>query len=488
MKQAQRKHDRAQYRTGKLPHWNRILRSIGLNKGSGTKNKAQKSLKFAVLNGVTQRREFANPSLVLGDDVLRWLIMDGWGIDEASWLRGEEPVVQPDISNNQLAWKNREDLQEAGDATQSELAAEMEQEWSALVDKAQRDAGETTGDEAGALLSHEECAPSEAVLREAWKGLATMRDDANLASGPPYTEPGDNPEEFKGRKTPFVPGGVHKKVAAWRKMDPPPDREVLAWIEKGYEVKAPPEGEGIRSRNGRLARENMGALQALLIKRLKEKSWEATESVTNIIPANLTPKEGAAIPWRLVLNAKLLNSSFNTWRTRYEGLKTVPLTVKPDDWLFSIDLESGYDAMLMQEKSRGLFGVKVRLTAEQVQELLEMELLKEVQAQFKYEDGSWEVLLRPRTLVQGWVNSCGVFTKLVRQVVRMWRKRGYRLVSMLDDSLFAVSGTYEEAVAVRDRVLKDLEELGFCVSWLKSVLTPCKCLKFLGMLVDSLSA
>lgn len=62
MKQAQRKHDRAQYRTGKLPHWNRILRSIGLNKGSGTKNKAQKSLKFAVLNGVTQRREFANTS------------------------------------------------------------------------------------------------------------------------------------------------------------------------------------------------------------------------------------------------------------------------------------------------------------------------------------------------------------------------------------------------------------------------------------------
>ena len=36
-------------------------------------------------------------------------------------------------------------------------------------------------------------------------------------------------------------------------------------------------------------------------------------------------------------------------------------------------------------------------------------------------------------------------------------------------------------------MLEDLERLGFQINWGKSVLTVCKCLLFLGMLIDSLA-
>ena len=290
---------------------------------------------------VAKVAEAACPSITLGDDVLRWLVREGWTIDEEAWTSGVEPQVPPEVKAQQLQWGNAEDLMDAGLVEQAILAAEGDQEWSALVDMAQTESVV----EDGALVSHEEHAPDESVLREAWRGLPSLlkhvEEGKEISSGPSYTEPCDNPAQFLGRKTPFVPGGVHSKLEAWRNMDPPPDREVLAWIEKGYEVKMPPEAEGIRCKNGKVARANEEALQLLLLKRIKEGSWEITNATVNIIPANLTPKEGAEIPWRLVLNAIPLNEYFYTWRIKYEGLKTVPLTVKQDDWLFSVDYESG---------------------------------------------------------------------------------------------------------------------------------------------------
>ena len=87
--------------------------------------------------------------------------------------------------------------------------------------------------------------------------------------------------------------------------------------------------------------------------------------------------------------------------------------------------------------------------------------------------------------MQGWVNSCVCFTKIARQLDRLWRHKGFRLANILDDFLFSVSGTFEECCAVRDEVLRDMQLLGFYVSWAKSVLMPSRICKFMGVLVDS---
>ena len=186
-----------------------------------------------------------------------------------------------------------------------------------------------------------------------------------------------------------------------------------------------------------------------------------------------------------MVNARKMNASYKVWRTRYEGVHTVPSTVKEYDWLFSVDLYSGYDAILLKPKSRQLYGVKVIFSKENMKLLREEGLVSEKAVLRVLRDGSEEMLLQPRTLVQGWVNSCAVFAKIARQLARLWRSKGFRLANILDDFLFSVSGTFEEACAVRDEVLRDMTRLGFYVSWANSALMPSRMCKFMGVLVDS---
>ena len=114
---------------------------------------------------------------------------------------------------------------------------------------------------------------------------------------------------------------------------------------------------------------------------------------------------------------------YRVWRTKYAGIHTVPLTVKRKDWLFSVDLSSGYDAILLTPESRKLYGVKVVFSKENMRILREKGLVKEAAVLRVFKDGSEEVLLQPRTLVQGWVNSCACFTKIARQLARLWRHK-----------------------------------------------------------------
>ena len=79
-----------------------------------------------------------------------------------------------------------------------------------------------------------------------------------------------------------------------------------------------------------------------------------------------------------------------------------------------------------------------------------------------------------------------VFTKLMKVVVAILRKRGIWLVIYLDDLLFLNSS--------KDGVLADLkvaieliESLGFLIKWSKSVTVPSQVMEYLGIIVDSLN-
>ena len=140
------------------------------------------------------------------------------------------------------------------------------------------------------------------ALREAWKNIQ-LKDGEDLPTGPSYCTPEENSSQFQD-PAPFRPGGIHEKVDAWEKLDPPMDKEVLHWIREGYTVFQSPETTGIRCCNGKLARKNPEALKELIFKRLKEGSWESTtaEWIINILPANLAAKPTAQPPWRLIIN------------------------------------------------------------------------------------------------------------------------------------------------------------------------------------------
>ena len=421
-----------------------------------------------------------SPSFVIGDDLLREWVLAGWGIDESSFLtQNSEKEAEPMVVGSTIVMGELEE-----DGEQAWTAGELEQFWGQLVDKHQREA--VGGHEPGGLVQGWKYRPQSELLREAWSALdLESAQRTGLEEEPEYTTAEQNPQEFKDRCDVFVPGGIHDKVEAWRAVRPKVDDEVLAWLEQHYEVQRHEEAVGVRCRNGKGARENPSALETLMIKRLSEGSWEMTGSVENVIPLNLVPKPGGEPPFRLVMDASPINSAYSKWKVKYEGHHTTPLAVKPGDLLFSVDLHSGYDCVLLKEGCRGLFGAKLRISAAGVARLRTGGSFQEQSVLREFPDGGVEVLVRPRTLPQGFVNSCGVFTKLTRQLCKLWRAKGYRLVHLLDDFLFAAA-TMEEALEVRATVLRDLESLGFFVNWQKAVLQPSHRVLFLGFIVDSL--
>ena len=79
-----------------------------------------------------------------------------------------------------------------------------------------------------------------------------------------------------------------------------------------------------------------------------------------------------------------------------------------------------------------------------------------------------------------------VFTKLMKVVVSILRKRGIRLVIYLDDLLF-LNATKEGVLADLAVAVNLIESLGFLINWAKSVVDPCQVMEYLGIVVDSLS-
>ena len=93
--------------------------------------------------------------------------------------------------------------------------------------------------------------------------------------------------------------------------------EVLAWIRDMYEVKEHEDALWLTCKNGKAARQNPQALQKILIKRLRERSYEfAKDGVKILVPVNLVEKLSASPPWRLVVNAREMNKTYKVWRTK----------------------------------------------------------------------------------------------------------------------------------------------------------------------------
>lgn len=451
-----------------------------------------------------------SPSAWLGDDVLKWLIEKGWSLDIQTWEAGKEICFEPEVTDGELifgSFNEQEDVEQGEDGVTEEgmhakgdpsmLDIEMRQEeadalheqqeedsfWEDIVKRHQLEA--VDGEEAGGLISGEEWEPDTHVLQEmeSLKELA-----ADLPSGPHYSTPEDNAEEFKGKEEAFTPGNVHKYVSVWARDDPLPHSEVLRILSQGVVVRVPKKATGIRSRNGKIAQKNQEDLAIMMSRRLEQGSYEAVpaESLINIIGFNLAEKPTASPPWRLITVAIPINEEISKYSVKYESLKKLPFAVTPNCWMISLDLESGYDQILFHKDTKPLFGAKFYASAAVLDHLHDKGLLPQGSVGPKDKKGGAWVFVQPNTMVQGYSRACVLFTKVTRQRVRVWRRRGIRCLHLLDDFLICAA-TYEQCVEHRDFIISDLVEHGFLISWKKSVLTPTQSLKFLGFIVCSTS-
>lgn len=95
--------------------------------------------------------------------------------------------------------------------------------------------------------------------------------------------------------------------------------------------------------------------------------------------------------------------------------------------------------------------------------------------------------IRSTVLTFGAKTSVPISTLITRQPLRKWRSQGRRVGHLLDDYAFADPVSAESVGCMRDQAIRDLEEMGFLLNFVKSILTPTQLLKWLGVLINSVT-
>jgi hypothetical protein len=230
---------------------------------------------------------------------------------------------------------------------------------------------------------------------------------------------------------------------------------VLRWIEHGYEIPctAPPPKWIQKNRKGALEHADFldNYLPVLLeqgaVQTVNERPWGTS-------PLNVVPK---ATPgkFRLILDLRFLNKHVQEFTFNMETLHRRRNGFQHQDWMFSIDLESGYFHLAVKPCDRKYLGFEWR--------------------------GVFYVFC---VLPFGLSSAPFAFTKLMKQLANHWRRSGIRLLFYLDDWCFN-SQKRDESEALVTLVQKDMSNAGLLINREKSVLKPTQRIRLLGFWIDS---
>ena len=160
--------------------------------------------------------------------------------------------------------------------------------------------------------------------------------------------------------------------------------------------------------------------------------------------------------WRPVIDLSTLNLRIQQTSFKMETLQSVLLSVRPGDWMVSLDLREAYLQVPMHPDSRKflkfMVGGKVY--------------------QFK-------------VLCFGLSTAPQVFTRVMAPVSAILHRIGVRLRRYLDDWLLQASSREQVLLALRP-VLQLCRRLGIVVNWDKSQVIPTQQMVYLGVILDSL--
>jgi len=166
---------------------------------------------------------------------------------------------------------------------------------------------------------------------------------------------------------------------------------------------------------------------------------------------------GSKDPWRIVDNMSHLKENYDKERFKSETIADLPNILRPDMFMFKVDLMAGYFNMLVRRCMRRLFGT----TFEGVH-------LEANAAPFAFRSSA------------RWMH------KLTRTLCAHYRRLGMATTTYLDDKLYAAPG-FVATVRQRNTVIPHGERLGFRYNSKSSAL-PRRSIEFLGVVVHLASA
>ena len=161
--------------------------------------------------------------------------------------------------------------------------------------------------------------------------------------------------------------------------------------------------------------------------------------------------------WRPVLDLSPLNRFLRRIHFRMETPASVRASLRPGDWVTSIDLTDAYFHVMIHPSHR-----------------------KWMRFVWKHR------IFQFRALPFGLSLSPWIFTRVVRELATVVRGLGVRFSTYIDDWLVK-SQTREGCVSHTQLVLQQARALGFSVNLAKSELTPSQEFSYLGMTFDTVS-
>ena len=160
--------------------------------------------------------------------------------------------------------------------------------------------------------------------------------------------------------------------------------------------------------------------------------------------------------WRPIIDLSTLNDYVTSSRFHMETPRSVLNSIRPGDWMISLDLQDAYLQVPVHHDSRRFLRFVV--------------------------DGK---PFQFRVLCFGLTTAPQVFTRIMAPVSAILHRHGVRMLRYLDDWLILASSKIA-CLQSRDRLLAVCTELGIQVNLTKSSLVPSQSIVYLGMEIHSL--
>ncbi|VDI32218.1 Hypothetical predicted protein [Mytilus galloprovincialis] len=256
----------------------------------------------------------------------------------------------------------------------------------------------------------------------------------------------------------FIAGKIRNFLGCWKLLTQ--DNWILSLV-KGYKIEfdtVPQQTKlpGTIKFNESEQSIINGEIEKFVLKNVVQKvniqDINKQEFISNIF---IRPKKDGS--HRLILNLRQLNEQVEYHHFKMETLKTALQLIKPNVWFASADLKDAYFSVNVVHSDRQFL-------------------------RFYWNGTKYQFTCLPN----GLASAPRIFTKLLKPIFSTLRKNGYLNVAYIDDSLL-ISDTYQHCCDNIKDTCNLLDQCGFTIHPIKSVLYPCQEVTFLGFVINSIT-
>lgn len=244
---------------------------------------------------------------------------------------------------------------------------------------------------------------------------------------------------------------LQASVAAWETMSASPT--VIGWIRHGAQIpfRSPPPPSHLTNRGTTIEQEIF--IEQEIGKLIQAGTIIETEEAHNVSPIGAVPKKNGK--WRLIVDMRRVNSFIDAPKFSMEDIRKLRPLLQKGDWMTSLDLKDGFHHVPVHPQHQRHLGMR-----------------------WKDKTYIWT------HLPFGLSASPYIFSKTLRETIKIIRKKGIRINCYMDD-LLIMAESKEECKRATEEVQQTLIDMGWQINIQKSQLTPSQTAEYLGFTIDT---